>query len=135
MMDPDAGGDTMDYFGKNVLKHWAGPEHWRLRKAIRKRELFGYGLCRRFIENLFVSDLAIGEQAAAAVKQIREKKEAFKISFHETRGMSAKEFVKEKFVPPTRGIGIDLLEFSLASFSKPEDSRENKEKEKEKREE
>ena len=38
MMDPDAEGGTMDYFDKNVLKNWAGPEHWKLRKAIRKRE-------------------------------------------------------------------------------------------------
>jgi condensin complex subunit 2 len=38
MMDPDAEGGTMDYFDKNVLKNWAGPEHWKLRKVIRKRE-------------------------------------------------------------------------------------------------
>jgi len=38
MMDPEADGGTMDYFDKNVLKNWAGPEHWKLRKAIRKRE-------------------------------------------------------------------------------------------------
>jgi len=38
MMDPDADGGAMDYFDKNVLKNWAGPEHWKLRKVIRKRE-------------------------------------------------------------------------------------------------
>ena len=38
MMDPEADGGTMDYFDKNVLKNWAGPEHWKLRKVIRKRE-------------------------------------------------------------------------------------------------
>jgi len=38
MMDPDVDGGTMDYFDKNVLKNWAGPEHWKLRKVIRKRE-------------------------------------------------------------------------------------------------
>ena len=38
MMDPEAEGGTMDYFDKNVLKNWAGPEHWKLRKGIRKRE-------------------------------------------------------------------------------------------------
>ena len=38
MMNPEADGGTMDYFDKNVLKNWAGPEHWKLRKAIRKRE-------------------------------------------------------------------------------------------------
>ena len=34
MMDPDAGGSTADYFGKDVLKNWAGPEHWKLRKVL-----------------------------------------------------------------------------------------------------
>ena len=38
MMDPDVDGGAMDYFDKNVLKNWAGPEHWKLRKVIRKRE-------------------------------------------------------------------------------------------------
>jgi condensin complex subunit 2 len=40
----DAGGDggTMDYFDQNFLKNWAGPEHWKLRKVIRKRESFSF---------------------------------------------------------------------------------------------
>ena len=38
MMNPEADGGTMDYFDKNVLKNWAGPEHWKLRKVIRKRK-------------------------------------------------------------------------------------------------
>lgn len=38
MMDPDAEGGAMDYFDKTVLKNWAGPEHWKMKKAIRKRE-------------------------------------------------------------------------------------------------
>lgn len=38
MMDADAEGGMMDYFDKNVLKNWAGPEHWKLGKVIRKRE-------------------------------------------------------------------------------------------------
>ena len=43
MMDPEADGGTMDYFDKNVLKNWAGPEHWKLRKTIRKRGCFTMG--------------------------------------------------------------------------------------------
>jgi condensin complex subunit 2 len=38
LMNPEIDGGTMDYFDKNVLKNWAGPEHWKLRKVIRKRE-------------------------------------------------------------------------------------------------
>lgn len=33
----DGDGGTLDYFDQNVLKNWAGPEHWKLRKVIRKR--------------------------------------------------------------------------------------------------
>lgn len=44
--------------------------------------------------------------------------------------MSVKEFAKKKFAPLTRGIGIDLPEYSLASSSQPEESsKKNKEKE------
>ena len=76
----------------------------------------------------------MGEQTtAAAPKQKREKKEAFKIDFHEPLGMSVKEFAKEKFAPPTRGVGINLPGYSLSSSSKPskKSSKKNKEKEKE----
>ena len=84
--------------------------------------------------------LATGEQpAAAATKQKREKKEAFKIDFHEPLGMSVKEFAKEKFAPPTRGVGINLPGYSLPSSSskpgKKSKKTKEKEKEREKREE
>lgn len=38
--DGEDGGGMMDYFDQNFLKNWAGPEHWKLRKVVRKRELF-----------------------------------------------------------------------------------------------
>lgn len=56
MMDPEADGGTMDYFDKNVMKNWAGPEHWKLRKVIRKREFSTGGLHHRRtgVERAFV---------------------------------------------------------------------------------
>lgn len=33
------GGGMMDYFDQNFLKNWAGPEHWKLRKVVRRRTL------------------------------------------------------------------------------------------------
>ena len=34
----DADGDgMMDYFDQTFLKNWAGPEHWKLRKVVRRR--------------------------------------------------------------------------------------------------
>ena len=40
MMDAEGGGMMMDYFDRGMLKNWAGPEHWKLRKVVRKREPF-----------------------------------------------------------------------------------------------
>jgi len=38
MTDADGDGGMMDYFDQNFLKNWAGPEHWKLRRVVRKRE-------------------------------------------------------------------------------------------------
>jgi condensin complex subunit 2 len=37
-MTEDGGVSMMDYFDSSVVKNWAGPEHWKLRKVIRKRK-------------------------------------------------------------------------------------------------
>ncbi len=37
--DKDGSGMMMDYFDQSFLKNWAGPEHWKLRKVVRKRML------------------------------------------------------------------------------------------------
>lgn len=36
MTDADGDGGMMDYFDQNFLKNWAGPEHWKLRRPVRK---------------------------------------------------------------------------------------------------
>lgn len=41
MADADENG-ALDYFDKNFMKNWAGPEHWKLRKVIRKRTYFTF---------------------------------------------------------------------------------------------
>lgn len=38
--DADGENAIMGYFDQNFMKNWAGPEHWKLRKVIRKREFF-----------------------------------------------------------------------------------------------
>ena len=38
MMD-GGGQDMLDYFDASVIKNWAGPEHWKMRKVIRKGEV------------------------------------------------------------------------------------------------
>lgn len=38
MTEPGANGSSLDYFDQTFLKNWAGPEHWKLRKVIRRRK-------------------------------------------------------------------------------------------------
>jgi condensin complex subunit 2 len=38
--DADGENAMMDYFDQNFMRNWAGPEHWKLRKVVRKREFF-----------------------------------------------------------------------------------------------
>jgi condensin complex subunit 2 len=40
MTDADGEGGMLDYFDQTALKNWAGPEHWKLRKAVRRRSYF-----------------------------------------------------------------------------------------------
>jgi condensin complex subunit 2 len=37
MTNGDGEGGMLDYFDQSLLKNWAGPEHWKLRKTIRRR--------------------------------------------------------------------------------------------------
>ncbi|KAF8889366.1 condensin complex subunit 2/barren [Infundibulicybe gibba] len=86
-MTEDGDGGMMDYFDKTFLKNWAGPEHWKMRKIIRKPEVEANGV--------------------KAAKP-RQKKEAFKIDFLTPSEKELKELSKELFAPVTKGIGINL---------------------------
>ncbi|KAI0305909.1 condensin complex subunit 2/barren [Multifurca ochricompacta] len=87
MTDADGEGGMLDYFDQSVLKNWAGPEHWKLRKAVRRPE---------------------ATEASAASKPKREKKEAFKIDFLSPAEKDLKDTAKELFAPVTRGTGVTL---------------------------
>ncbi|KAI0343107.1 barren [Trametopsis cervina] len=78
------GGLMFDYFDHSTLKNWAGPEHWKLRKVVKKPE------------------------TADAPTKRREKKEAFKIDFTTPSEKSVKDIAKELFAPVTKGAGITL---------------------------
>lgn len=38
MTEAGAEGGSLDYFDQSFLKNWAGPEHWKLRKVVRRRK-------------------------------------------------------------------------------------------------
>ncbi|KAG6877148.1 hypothetical protein C0993_009941, partial [Termitomyces sp. T159_Od127] len=105
----DADGDMMDYFDQNLLKNWAGPEHWKLRKIIRRPDA--------------------GTEAATKPKARREKKEAFKIDFLApiNHDKDLKEIQKDLFAPVTKGVGINLPGTSAAA---KKSRKKTKEKEK-----
>ncbi|KAG6890973.1 hypothetical protein C0992_011732 [Termitomyces sp. T32_za158] len=105
----DADGGMIDYFDQNLLKNWAGPEHWKLRKVIRRPD--------------------VGTEAASRPKARRERKEAFKIDFLApiNNGKDLKEIQKELFAPVTKGAGINLPGTSAAA---KKSRKKTKEKEK-----
>ncbi|KAI0629177.1 barren [Trametes polyzona] len=87
MTDANAdGGVMMDYFDSKFLKNWAGPEHWKLRKIVRRPDA----------------------SEAAKDRPKREKKEAFKIDFLTPAEEDTKTRSKKLFAPVTRGAGINL---------------------------
>ncbi|KAK2465681.1 hypothetical protein APHAL10511_002225 [Amanita phalloides] len=112
MTDADGDGGTMDYFDQNFLKNWAGPEHWKLRKVIRKPD----------------ADASTNKAAAKP----RQKKEAFKIDFLTPMedGKSLKDITKELFAPATKGISINMPGTGATSAKK---GKRKAAKEKEKR--
>ncbi|KAH7890710.1 condensin complex subunit 2/barren [Phlebopus sp. FC_14] len=86
MTDADGESGIMGYFDQNIMKNWAGPEHWKLRKVIRKPDA----------------------AETAAAKPRREKKEAFRIDFLAPVEKDIKTLANELFAPVTRGVGINL---------------------------
>ncbi|KAJ6581204.1 condensin complex subunit 2/barren [Mycena capillaripes] len=88
MTDADGDGGMMDYFDKNFSKNWAGPEHWKMRKVIRRPDA--------------------DASAKQGAKPRREKKEAFKLDFSTPAEKDLKELTKELFAPVTKGAGINL---------------------------
>ncbi|KAG2113164.1 condensin complex subunit 2/barren [Suillus discolor] len=91
--DADGENAMMGYFDKNLMKNWAGPEHWKLRKVIRKPE-------------------------ADAPKPRREKKEAFKIDFLTPAEKDIKTIANEMFAKVTRGAGITLPSYGGSKTGK-----------------
>ncbi|KAJ9124244.1 hypothetical protein QFC22_001043 [Naganishia vaughanmartiniae] len=65
-------GDTMmlDYFDQGFLKNWAGPEHWKVRRAVKRAD---------------------PTESTTAVKQTRKEKTPFLINFEDTDARSAKD--------------------------------------------
>ncbi|KAJ7493441.1 condensin complex subunit 2/barren [Mycena galericulata] len=87
MTDGDGDGGMMDYFDKNFSKNWAGPEHWKMRKPIRRPE---------------------ADTTAKPGAKPRQKKEAFKLDFFAPAEKDYKETTKELFAPVTKGVGINM---------------------------
>ncbi|EJF64153.1 barren [Dichomitus squalens LYAD-421 SS1] len=81
------GEGMANYFDQNYFKkNWAGPEHWKLRKVVRRPD---------------ATD-------AAASRPKREKKEAFRIDFLAPPEEDVKTRKKKLFAPVVRGAGINL---------------------------
>ncbi|PIL25085.1 hypothetical protein GSI_12974 [Ganoderma sinense ZZ0214-1] len=80
------GEGVANYFDPTVFKNWAGPEHWKLRKVVRRPDA----------------------SEAAASRPKREKKEAFRIDFLTPDEEDIRTRKKTLFAPVVRGAGINL---------------------------
>ncbi|KAI1793576.1 barren [Ganoderma leucocontextum] len=80
------GQGVANYFDPAFFKNWAGPEHWKLRKAVRRPDA----------------------SEAAASRPKREKKEAFRINFLTPDEEDIRTRKKTLFAPVVRGAGINL---------------------------
>ncbi|KAG6813822.1 hypothetical protein H0H92_006766 [Tricholoma furcatifolium] len=105
MTNADEDGGMMDYFDQNFLKNWAGPEHWKLRKVIRRRKHIPLSFL--LLDN---ERLSTAEGNDSVKPKTRQKKEAFKIDFltPDDPEKNLKEVQKELFAQSTKGPGINL---------------------------
>ncbi|KAF6753031.1 condensin complex component cnd2 [Ephemerocybe angulata] len=88
MTDADGGDGALDYFD-NKFKNWAGPEHWKMRRPIRKMgEAEGSG--------------------KAPVKGKKARGEPQRIDFLTPAEKTLKELSAELFAPPGKGQSINL---------------------------
>ncbi|EKM81927.1 hypothetical protein AGABI1DRAFT_105330 [Agaricus bisporus var. burnettii JB137-S8] len=85
MADADENG-ALDYFDKNFMKNWAGPEHWKVRTAIKKPE---------------------GDSNATKTRK-KDKKEASTIDFFKPLEKDLKQLSKELFAPVGKNQSINL---------------------------
>ncbi|RXW23885.1 hypothetical protein EST38_g1944 [Candolleomyces aberdarensis] len=97
MADPDGEGGGLDYFDSRFLKNWAGPEHWKLRRTIRKP--------------VQTDDGDGGGKTAGKSK----KKEPEKIDFLTPPEKDLKITAKELFAPPGKGQSINLAGTGVGS--------------------
>ena len=104
MADDDGEGGALDYFDQNFHKNWAGPEHWKLKKVIRKR---GSQTILSFMKGT-LTHFPLAEADPANKPNKRQKKEAVKIDFLTPPEKDIKELTKELFAKATKGAGINL---------------------------
>jgi condensin complex subunit 2 len=116
MTDAGREEDAMDYFDQNLLKNWAGPEHWKLRKVIWKRRFMPVHFSRQFANER----LAEADAGANKAAKPRQRKEAFKVDFLSPNedGKGLKEIANAPFAPVTKGTGINLLGTGATSSKK-----------------
>ena len=121
VMAEEGGEIVFNYFDQSVSKNWAGPEHWKLRRLVRKRRHFSYFAVSS------VADTPCQAEAEAAPKPRREKKEAFKIDFSQPIEKDVKEIAKDLFAPPAKPSAIMLA--GTASKKTAKGKKKSKDKE------
>ena len=96
-MANSGGQDMLDYFDASVIKNWAGPEHWKMRKVIRK----GKKISQKRL-TLIDRCNCIATAAEPTAPKPRKEKQAFQIDF--SRVLTAEE--ERKMIEPPAKAGL-----------------------------
>lgn len=129
MTEGDGDSTMMDYFDNNFSGNWAGPEHWRMRKVIRRRMLLSPPNILPSFSCCYCLFPAETDPNAPKVPKVRkEKKEAFKIDFTTASDKDPKELLNELFAPVGKGASINLPGTSAASKKSKKKTKEKEKK-------
>ncbi|KAH8832311.1 barren [Flagelloscypha sp. PMI_526] len=88
------GGDGNEYFDPGMMRNWAGPEHWKTRRVIRKPD-----------------------DSKPAAKRKTKEKEVFKIDFLTPQEESHNDLRKKYFAPPDKLSSLLLPKAKASSSS------------------
>lgn len=116
-MSDDAGG-ALGYFDQSMLKNWAGPEHWKTKRTLRKGSLVAYFSSPLPTANSLLC-LSVDDANKPATKRKTKEKEVFKIDFTTPIEKSHKDIQKELFAPPDK---INSLSIPKATKAKETDN-------------
>ena len=83
--------EMLDYFNATFMKNWAGPEHWKLRRAVKKRMLRNRHETLHYFVYFLLNERPIAIEGTSDAPKARREKTVFTIDFLNPAEQTAKE--------------------------------------------